>query len=187
MATTKNRCQWCLKDQIYMDYHDNVWGVPVYDDTTLFEFLNLEGAQAGLSWYSILIRVEGYRKAFANWNIKKISKFDEAKIAKLLQNPKIIRNKLKVRGVVKNAQAYLRMKEEISLSDFLWSYVDGEQIINNFKDLSEVPAQTDLSNQISKDLKKRGFTFVGPTIIYAFMQAVGMVDDHLISCWKRVQ
>jgi len=186
MTKTKNRCSWCMKDDIYMDYHDNVWGIPEYDDIKLFEFLNLEGAQAGLSWYTVLIKKDNYRKAFSNWDPKKIVKYKDKKIQSLLSNPGIIRNKLKVNGVVTNAKLFLEMKSSgTSLSEYLWDLVDGEPIVNNWKDLSEIPAQTPLSQKISKDLKKKGFKFVGPTIVYAFMQAVGMVDDHVASCWRR--
>lgn len=182
----KKRCEWCLKDDIYMNYHDDVWGVPEYDDIKLFEFLNLEGAQAGLSWYTVLIKEANYRKAFSNWDPNKIVKYNEKKIQSLLSNPGIIRNKLKVNAVITNAKTYLDMKSEgIALSDYLWDYVDGKPIVNHWKDMSEVPAKTELSQRISKDLKKRGFKFVGPTIVYAFMQAVGMVDDHMTDCWKR--
>ena len=175
-----------MKDDIYMDYHDNVWGIPEYDDIKLFEFLNLEGAQAGLSWYTVLIKKDNYRKAFSNWDPKKIAKYSDKKIQSLLSNPGIIRNKLKVNGVVTNAKLFLEMKSSgTSLSEYLWDFVDGEPIINNWKTLSEIPAQTPLSQTISKDLKKKGFKFVGPTIVYAFMQAVGMVDDHVASCWRR--
>jgi len=182
----KVRCEWCLKDDIYMDYHDNVWGVPEYDDLKLFEFLNLEGAQAGLSWYTVLIKEENYRKAFSNWDPNKIVKYSDKKIQSLLANPGIIRNKLKVNAVITNSKTYLDMKSEgTSLSDYLWNYVDGKPIVNHWKDMSELPAQTELSQRISKDLKKKGYKFVGPTIVYAFMQAVGMVDDHMADCWRR--
>ena len=186
MTKTKKRCEWCLKDDIYMDYHDIVWGVPEYDDIKLFEFLNLEGAQAGLSWYTVLIKKDNYKKAFSNWDPKKIVKYNDKKIQSLLADPGIIRNKLKVNAVITNARLFLDMKSEgISFSDYIWKFVNGEPIINNWKSLSEIPAQTPLSQQISKDLKKKGFKFVGPTIVYAFMQAVGMVDDHVVDCWKR--
>ena len=186
MTKTKSRCDWCMKDEIYMDYHDNVWGVPEYDDIKLFEFLNLEGAQAGLSWYTVLIKKDNYKKAFSNWDPKKIVKYDDKKIKSLLADPGIIRNKLKVNAVITNARLFLDMKSKgTTLSDYLWDYVDGEPIINNWKSLSDIPAQTELSQRVSKDLKKKGYKFVGPTIIYAFMQAVGMVDDHVDSCWKR--
>lgn len=179
------RCDWCLKDDIYMKYHDEVWGVPVYDDNELFEYLNLEGAQAGLSWYTVLIKIDNYRKAFDNWNIKKIRKYTDKDFERLISNPGIIRNKLKVNAVISNAHAYHELTKTISLSDFLWNYVDGQPIINKPKTMADVPAQTELSQTISKDLKKLGFKFVGPTIIYAFMQAVGMVDDHIVGCVSK--
>lgn len=175
-----------MKDDIYMAYHDDIWGVPEYDDQKLFEFINLEGAQAGLSWYTVLIKKENYRKAFDNWDVNKIARYTKKKREKLLSNPGIIRNKLKVNAVIENAKSYLKLQSEgVSFSDFLWNYVDGNPIVNNWKKTSEIPAQTKLSQTLSKDLKKKGFKFVGPTIVYAFMQAVGMVDDHLTSCWKR--
>jgi len=186
MTKTRNRCSWCMKDDIYMDYHDNVWGIPEYDDIKLFEFLNLEGAQAGLSWYTVLIKKDNYKKAFSNWDPKKIAKYNDKKIQSLLSNPGIIRNKLKVNGVVTNAKLFLEMKSSgTSLSEYLWDFLDGEPIVNNWKVTSEIPAQTPLSQKISKDLKKKGFKFVGPTIVYAFMQAAGMVDDHVADCWRR--
>jgi len=181
----KERCNWCMGSELYMQYHDEVWGVPVYDDKELFEYLNLEGAQAGLSWSTILVRIPSYKKAFNNWNVKKIASYGDKDVKRLLADKGIIRNKLKVAATISNAQAYLEMKKEISLSDFLWNYVDGTPIVNKFKTMSDIPAQTDLSKQISKDLKKRGFRFVGPTIVYAYMQAIGMVDDHITSCWRR--
>ena len=181
----KVRCGWCLKDDLYKKYHDEVWGEPVFDEKTLFAFLNLEGAQAGLSWYTILKKEEGYRKAFLNWDIKKISKMGEKDILRLKGNPEIVRNTLKIKAVITNAQAYLKLKKTTTLSDYLWAYVDGQPIVNNWKSLDQIPAETPLSKEISKDLKKKGFKFVGPTIVYAYMQAVGMVNDHLITCWKR--
>ena len=182
----KKRCSWCLKDDIYKDYHDNVWGIPEYDDQKLFEFLNLEGAQAGLSWYTILIRIENYRKAFRNWEVDRILKMNEDDLEELRNDPGIIRNRLKIQAVYTNAQAFQKMKEAgENFSEYLWSFVDGKPIVNDFKNLSEIPAQTELSVRLSKDLKKRGFKFVGPTIVYAFMQAVGMVDDHVVTCWRR--
>lgn len=181
----KPRCSWCLKDEIYMDYHDNVWGIPNYDDTRLFEFLNLEGAQAGLTWYSILIRTEGYRDAFKNWDAEAIVKMNEKALSKLHSHPGIIKNKLKIKAVKTNAEAFLKIKETSTFSDYIWSFVDGKQIVNNWKSLDQIPASTALSEKMSKDLKSKGFKFVGPTIVYAFMQAVGMVDDHVLSCWKR--
>ena len=181
----KSRCGWCLKDEVYMEYHDNIWGVPEYDDLKLFEFINLEGAQAGLSWYSILVRMDGYRKAFANWNPEKIAGFTEKDIALLMQDKGIIRNRLKIESTIGNAKAFLAIQNEQGFSSYLWSFVDGFPIVNNWNSLAEIPAETELSKIISKDLKSKGFKFVGPTIVYAFMQATGMVDDHLTSCWKR--
>lgn len=174
-----------MKDELYISYHDEVWGVPVYDDKQLFEYLNLEGAQAGLSWYTILKKKEGYKKAFKNWNIKAISKMTSEDVEILREDTSIVRNKLKINAVITNAKATLELQKETSLSDFLWGYVDGQPIVNQFKDMNDCPAETDLSRQLSRDLKKRGFKFVGPTIVYAFMQAVGMVDDHFTDCWKR--
>ena len=182
----KVRCSWCLKDQLYMDYHDHEWGIPVHDDRQLFEMLNLEGAQAGLSWYTVLVKRENYRIAFDNFEAKKIARYDEQKIEELLQNPGIIRNKLKVRGTVKNAQAFLQIQEEFgSFDHFIWQFVDYQPIINHPLSLSDVPASTSESDAMSKALKKRGFKFVGTTICYAYMQATGMVDDHIADCWRR--
>ena len=181
----KKRCEWCLKDDLYKQYHDDVWGVPVYDDKGLFEYLNLEGAQAGLSWYTILKKKDGYAKAFKKWNIKAISKMTEEDEARLKQDPSIVRNRLKIKAVITNAQATLELQKTTSLSDYLWNFVDGDPLINEFKKMEDCPAETELSRIISKDLKQRGFKFVGPTIVYAFMQAVGMVDDHFTYCWKR--
>ncbi|QDS37626.1 DNA-3-methyladenine glycosylase I [Brevibacillus brevis] len=178
-----NRCGWVNQDPIYMDYHDHEWGVPVYEDRLLFEYLNLEGAQAGLSWYTILKKRENYRRAFDNFEAEKIVQYDEAKIEQLLTDEGIVRNRLKIRGVVKNAHAYLRVVEEFgSFSSYIWSFVDGKPIHNHFQEMKDVPASTEISDKMSKDLKKRGFTFVGSTICYAFMQAVGMVNDHVATC-----
>ncbi len=182
----KTRCDWCLKDDIYKKYHDEVWGWPEHDDKKLFEKLCLDGAQAGLSWYTILVRTEGYRKAFDNWNVKKIVKYDQKKIDALLQDTGIIRNKLKVHSVITNAEAYIEVQKEFgSFNEFLWRHVEHKPLVNHFKTMAEVPASTALSDAVSKELKKYGFKFVGSTIVYAFMQAVGMVDDHLKSCWRR--
>ena len=182
----KIRCDWCLKDQIYMDYHDTIWGVPVYDDRQLFEFINLEGAQAGLSWYTILVRMESYAEAFDQWDAHKIAQYDQEKVAKLLQNPGIIRNKLKVAAAIDNAKAFLAIQDEVgSFQEYIWKFVDHTPIINHWETVAQIPATTKKSDAMSKDLKKRGFRFVGSTICYAFMQATGMVDDHLVSCWKR--
>lgn len=180
------RCAWVNpNNDLYIKYHDQEWGVPVYDDRKLFEFIILEGAQAGLSWETILKRREGYRRAFADFDPEQVAKFDEEKIQDLLQNPAIIRNKLKVRGAVQNAQAFLRIQKEFgSFSKYIWGFVDGKPIINHRTSIEHIPAVTELAEKISKDLKKRGFTFVGPTIIYAHMQATGMVNDHTIDCFR---
>ncbi len=182
----KKRCAWCLKDQLYMDYHDQVWGEPVHDDQQLFEYLNLEGAQAGLSWYTVLTKIETYKKAFANWDAHKIIQFTDEDVARLLQDKGIIRNKLKVRAVITNAKCFLEVQKEFgSFDQYIWSFVNYQPIINQWEKMEEVPASTPISDKMSKDLKKRGFKFVGSTICYAYMQAVGMVDDHLPYCWKR--
>jgi len=177
------RCSWCHGDALYESYHDKEWGTPLRDDNKLFEFLLLEGAQAGLSWITVLRKREGYRLAYDNFNAEKIARYSDKKIEKLLGNPEIIRNRLKVNSAVKNAKAFLKLKEkESSFSDYLWGFVDDTPIVNHWKSMSEVPSSTEISDQLSKDLKKRGFNFVGSTICYAFMQATGMVNDHLVSC-----
>ncbi|HUT81911.1 MAG TPA: DNA-3-methyladenine glycosylase I [Candidatus Bathyarchaeia archaeon] len=182
----KQRCFWAGTDKLYNDYHDLEWGVPIHNDRILFEFLVLEGAQAGLSWRTILERRENYRQAFDNFDYNKIIKYNEEKIQKLLENPGIIRNKLKIRSVVTNAKAFLKIREEFeSFDKYLWNYVNNVPIQTNCKTGAEIPAQTELSETISKDLKKRGFTFVGPTIIYAFMQAIGIVNDHTTDCFRH--
>lgn len=181
-----NRCSWSNKDQLYKDYHDNEWGVPQHDDTRLFEMINLEGAQAGLSWYTVLTKRENYRKAFDNWDAKKIAKYTDKKIESLMADAGIIRNRLKINGTVLNAKAFLEVQKEFgSFDKYIWSFVGGKPIINHFKSLSELPAKTAISDAMSKDLLKRGFKFVGSTICYAFMQATGMVDDHVADCWRR--
>ncbi len=178
-----NRCFWCEGDHLYEKYHDEVWGKPVYDDQELFEFLVLEGAQAGLSWITVLRRREGYRKAFDNFDIKKVADYSEEKVEELMQNPAIIRNRLKINSAIKNAKGVIAVQKEFgSFSDYLWSYVNYTPRLNGFKSSDEMPAETELSKRISKDLKKRGFSFVGPTIIYAYMQAVGIVNDHYMGC-----
>lgn len=188
MAKDIERCWWCGDDQLYCDYHDNEWGVPEHDERLLFEFLCLEGAQAGLSWITILRKREHYRKVFEQFDAEKIAGYDDSKIAQLLADPGIVRNRLKVNGFVKNARAYLNMRKQgESLHDYLWNYVDGKPIQNNWTSMEQVPANTDISNAMSKDLKKRGFTFVGSTICYAFMQAAGLVNDHLVSCYRHQQ
>ncbi|MFL9845356.1 DNA-3-methyladenine glycosylase I [Flavobacterium rhizosphaerae] len=184
----KKRCSWCKGDALYEAYHDNEWGKPVYDDATLFEFLLLEGFQAGLSWITILRRRESFRRAFDNFDYKKIAQYTQDKLDALLQDPGIIRNKLKVNAAVTNAKAFMKVQEEFgSFSNYFWNFTDGKPIDNKFKSMSEIPATTPLSDKISKDLKKRGFKFVGSTIIYAHMQATGMVNDHIMDCWTRNQ
>ncbi|WP_286231751.1 DNA-3-methyladenine glycosylase I [Neobacillus mesonae] len=179
-----SRCGWVNQDPLYIDYHDNEWGVPVYDDRLLFELINLEGAQAGLSWYTILKKRENYRKAFDHFNAEKIVAYDDHMIEELIHNDGIVRNRLKINAVVTNAEAFLQVVEEFgSFADYIWSFVGGKPIQNHFKDLSEVPATTEISDHLSKDLKKRGFKFVGSTICYAFMQAAGLVNDHIETCF----
>ena len=180
-----SRCWWCGDDELYQHYHDHEWGVPQHDERLLFEFLCLEGAQAGLSWITILRKRENYRLAFDQFDAEKIARYDETRMAELLQNPGIVRNRLKVNGFVKNAKAYLSMREAgLTLDDYLWNYVDGQPLQGNRQDISEVPANTDISDAMSKDLKKRGFTFVGSTICYAFMQAAGLINDHVKGCHR---
>lgn len=187
-TATKKRCWWCGDEPLYVAYHDTEWGVPLHDDQSLFEFLCLEGAQAGLSWITILKKRDNYRRAFDNFDADKIARYSDARIAKLLANPGIVRNKLKVNGFVKNARAYLAMRDQgLSLDDYFWDFVDGQPINNKVVKSSQVPANTPLSDQIAKDLKKRGFTFVGSTIVYAHMQACGMVNDHLVECFRHPQ
>lgn len=184
---TKLRCAWCEKDDLYRDYHDNEWGKPVYDDDKLFEFLILETFQAGLSWYTILKKRENFRKAFDYFDYKKVAQYDEEKVEELLQDAGIIRNKLKVRGTISNAIAFMEVQKEFgSFSKYIWNFTDGKPIENNRNSLREVPSTTPLSDAISKDLKKRGFKFVGSTVVYAHMQATGMVNDHLVDCWTQL-
>ena len=180
-----NRCAWAGDDPDYVRYHDEEWGVPVHDDRTLFEFLILEGAQAGLNWLTILRRRSGYRAAFADFEVQKVAQFSEVDIERLLADTRIVRNRLKIRSAIRNANVFLQIqKERGSFEKYLWGFVDGKQIINHPKDLSDVPARTELSDQISADLKKRGMNFVGSTIIYAYLQAVGVIDDHIQICFK---
>lgn len=182
------RCGWSTNDPLYIKYHDEEWGVPLHDDQKLFEMLILEGAQAGLSWLTVLRKRENYRRAFDNFDPERIARYDEAKIQKLLQNPGIIRNKLKVRAAVTNAKAYLQVQEEFgSFDKYIWQFVNGKPIRNNWKELREIPAKTKESDVMSKDLLKRGFKFVGSTICYAHMQATGMVNDHITSCFRYNQ
>lgn len=182
----KKRCTWCGDDPLYVNYHDEEWGVPVKDDKTLFEFVMLEGAQAGLAWITVLRKREGYRALFDDFDAQKIARYTDKKLEKLLLDPRIIRNRLKVFGARKNAKAFLQIQEEKgSFSDYMWDFVDGKPIQNTFKSLSELPATSPLSDTISKDMKKRGFTFVGSTIMYAYMQASGMVNDHTQDCFRQ--
>jgi len=180
----QKRCAWCGSDSLYIDYHDKEWGRPIYDDRHLFEMLNLEGAQAGLSWITILKKRENYRKHFANFQAEKLVKFTDSELEQILQDPGIVRNRLKVFSVRQNAEAFLKMQKEFgSFNRYIWSFVDGTPIINAWHNHKQIPAETVLSKALSKDLKQRGFKFVGSTIVYAFMQAVGMVDDHLVDCF----
>jgi DNA-3-methyladenine glycosylase I len=184
----KRRCPWCLGDPVYTHYHDKEWGVPLKNSSKLFEFLILDGAQAGLSWLTILKRREGYRLAFDSFDPEKMSRYGKKDIARLLSDERIIRNRLKINSAIENAKAYCKMKD--SGEDFgkwLWNWVDGKPIINHWKTLSEIPVATELSEGISRELKKKGFSFVGPTIIYAFIQAAGLVNDHLVDCFRRQQ
>ncbi|MEO9571384.1 MAG: DNA-3-methyladenine glycosylase I [Polaribacter sp.] len=181
----KPRCFWVTDSDLYKEYHDNEWGTPVYDDATLFEFLVLETFQAGLSWITILNKRENFRIAFDNFDYKRIATYSEAKYESLLQDVGIIRNKLKIKSAITNAQLFMEIQKEFgSFSNFIWGYVNGNPILNKFDKREEVPATTALSDKISKDLKKRGFKFVGSTVIYAYMQAVGMVNDHTTNCFK---
>lgn len=181
----KKRCAWVGENPIYIKYHDKEWGVPVYDDKVLFEFLILEGAQAGLSWLTILKRREGYRKAFADFDVQKVAKFTKQKIESLLNDPGIIRNRLKVNAAVTNAKAFIEVQKEFgSFSQYQWQFVGGKPLINKRQTIKDLPATTEESDAFSKDLKKRGFKFVGSTIMYAHMQAVGMVNDHTVDCFR---
>ncbi|MBU2950714.1 DNA-3-methyladenine glycosylase I [Tamlana agarivorans] len=183
---TKEKCSWCHGDSLYEAYHDKEWGVPVFDDATLFEFLILETFQAGLSWITILRKRENFRKAFDAFDYKKIANYDQDKIDGLLLNAGIVRNKLKIKATITNAQAFIKIQSEYgSFSKYIWGFVDGQPIKNKFNKMSEVPANTPLSDAVSKDLKKRGFKFVGSTVIYAHMQATGMVNDHIVNCFRH--
>ncbi|OAA27228.1 DNA-3-methyladenine glycosylase [Kosmotoga arenicorallina S304] len=179
------RCPWAGTDPLYVKYHDEEWGVPVHSDRIHFEFLILEGAQAGLSWSTILKRREGYRKAFSGFDPEIVADYDEDKIEELLKNSNIIRNRQKIISAINNARAFLKVQKEFgSFDSYIWSFVSGKPIVNKWKRVEEIPAYTELSVALSKDLKKRGFSFVGPTIVYAHMQAVGLVNDHLVSCFR---
>ena len=183
---TKQRCAWCEKDDLYRNYHDNEWGKPVYDDETIFKFLILETFQAGLSWYTVLAKRENFRKAFDNFDLLKVANYSEDKMAELAEDAGIIRNKLKIKATVTNAQAFIKVQEEFgTFSKYIWGFVDGKPIDNHPKTLSEVKATTPISDALSKDMKKRGFKFVGSTVMYAHMQATGMVNDHVVDCHTR--
>ncbi len=185
LISNMHRCDWAGDDPLMIAYHDTEWGVPVHDDQTLFEFLLLEGFQAGLSWSTVLHKRAHYKKVMHDFDPQKIAKYKEEKIQKLLQDAGIIRNRLKVRGAVKNAHAFSNIQKEYGSFDaYIWGFVDNTPIINNWKHMSDIPATSELSDIISKDLKKRGCTFVGSTIIYAYMQAIGMVNDHLVDCFR---
>ena len=184
----KIRCEWVATDPLMVAYHDNEWGVPLHDDRDLFEFLNLEGAQAGLSWSTILKKRPHYRKAFDNFDAKKMARYTEARVRKLLNNPGIVRNRLKVAAARTNALAFIKVQAAFgSFDNYIWQFTSGKPIQNQQKRLSEIPARTSISDLMSRDLKKRGFKFVGPTICYAFMQATGMINDHTIDCFRHPQ
>ena len=184
----KIRCGWCGNDPLYQDYHDREWGQPLHTEQRLFELLCLEGAQAGLSWITILRKRECYRQAFDDFDATKIARYDAAKVASLLTNSGLVRNKLKINGAIKNARAYLQMRDQgLTLDQYFWSYVDYQPIQNNWHNMTQIPVNTALSEALAKDLKQRGFTFVGGRICYAFMQATGMVNDHLVKCFRHNQ
>ncbi|MEQ8173281.1 MAG: DNA-3-methyladenine glycosylase I [Candidatus Eremiobacterota bacterium] len=181
----KQRCPWPGEEPLMVQYHDTEWGVPLHDDKKLFEFIVLDSFQAGLSWLTVIKKREHFRKAFSDFDVNKVAEFDENKIAELLQNKDIIRNRLKIRGTVKNAIAFKKIREEFgSFDDYIWRFTGGKTIINRWEKIEQIPASSKESDAMSKDLKKRGFTFVGTTICYAFMQAAGMVNDHLVNCFR---
>jgi len=182
------RCEWCGSDQLYMEYHDREWGVPVHDDRKQFEFLVLESAQAGLSWLTVLKRREGYRRLYAGFDAKKVALFDETKVLEMLQDTGIIRNRKKIESSINNAQRFLEIQEQYgSFTNYLWRFIDGKQVVNHFTRLSEIPATTPLSDSVSKEMKHRGFQFLGSTIIYAHLQATGLVNDHLVDCFRHIE
>ena len=187
-ADALDRCPWCGDDPLYVAYHDREWGVPLHDDARLFEFLVLEGAQAGLSWITILRKRKDYRKAFDDFDPEVVAHYDRTKVAALLQNDRIVRNRAKIESAVKNAGAALKVREEFgSIDTYLWQFTEGRPITNAWRTIEEIPCESMLSTQMSRDLKRRGFNFVGSTICYAFMQAVGMVNDHLTNCFRYGQ
>ena len=182
------RCAWCEKDDLYRNYHDKEWGKPIYDDETIFEFLILESFQAGLSWYTILAKRENFRAAFDHFDYQKIAQYSEDKVEELIQNTGIIRNRLKILATINNAQKFMEVQKEFgSFSKYIWGFVNHEPIINRPKTLKEVPVTTEISDALAKDLKKRGFKFMGSTVVYAHMQATGMVNDHVEDCWIKTQ
>jgi DNA-3-methyladenine glycosylase I len=184
----KKRCEWPVSDPIYMEYHDLEWGVPVRDDRKQFEFLVLESAQAGLSWLTVLKRRDGYRRLYYKFDPELVVRFDESRIRSMLEDKGIIRNRKKIEASINNARCFLETREQFgTFSNYLWAFTDGKQVINNFRNLSEIPATTPLSDTIAKDLKKRGFQFLGSTIIYAHLQATGLVNDHLVSCFRHME
>ncbi len=184
----KTRCTWCGTDPLYVKYHDEEWGVPVRDDRKLFEFLILETFQAGLSWITILRKRENFRRAFDRFDYKKVAKYGDDKIAQLMDDAGIIRNGLKIKAAITNARAFMEVQKEFgSFTEYIWAFTGGQPIVNRYKNQKDLPATTALSDAISKDLKKRGFKFVGSTVVYAHMQATGMVDDHINECWKKTQ
>lgn len=182
----KIRCAWCGNDELYQKYHDEEWGKPVYDDETIFEFLVLESFQAGLSWITILRKRENFRKAFDNFDYQKIANYPDEKVEELMQDAGIIRNRLKILATISNAQKFIETQKEFgSFSNYIWAFVDGKPIVNQPKTLKDVPATTQISDKLAKDLKKRGFKFLGSTVVYAHMQATGLVDDHVTECWVK--
>jgi DNA-3-methyladenine glycosylase I len=181
----RHRCPWATRDPLYVAYHDTEWGVPERDSRALYEKLVLDGFQAGLSWITILRKREAFRAAFDDFDPARVARYNGKKVEGLMQDAGIVRNLAKIQGAIASARAYLEIEKEQGFSNYLWDFVDGKPIRNNFRHIGEVPAETELSRKISKDLKARGFKFCGPTIVYALMQAVGMVDDHLIGCWRR--
>ena len=182
----KSRCEWCLKEPIYIKYHDEEWGKPVHDDKKLFEFLVLESFQAGLSWLTVLKKRENFRRAFANFDVKKVAKFNKAKIESLMQDAGIIRNRLKIEAVINNAKRFMEVQKEFgSFDKYVWGFVSGETVINKAKTMKDIVSTSPISDAMSKDMGVRGFKFRGSTICYAFMQAVGLVDDHTIDCWRK--
>ena len=185
MDMDQQRCEWVGSHPLEIVYHDTEWGIPVHDDRRLFELLILEGAQAGLNWLTVLKKRESYREAFAGFDPAEVARFDEARVEALLRNPGIVRNRLKVRSAIRNARAFLKIQEDYGTFDaYVWPFVEGVPKVNRWRSLTEIPAQTPESERMSKDLKKRGFNFVGPTICYAFMQAVGLVNDHTVDCYR---